>query len=202
MRAGKRGSEKAGRVARTATCIFVVVGIYPGTATAQNTLPRWSVAAGSGFVFRSINNGSFGINLRAARVVPVLSGLYLEPAVVWHGYLSSDAWFDRPDFMFCPEPGESCETPPRRDGVGFAGIELGLAYLKSGAANMLHPIAGLGVYRSTSHSNAMTRVGANLGVAWPFGGSLRGPVLGARYFRMFNDPRFTSLLALSLGWYF
>lgn len=184
---------------------------------AQEAVPGWSVTTGSGFVFRSAHNGSFGIHIRAAKVIPVISGLYLEPGITWHGYLSSDAWFGRADFMFCPVPPPPPESPvpplppgppelcgpePRRDGIGFAGPELGITYLRPGAANSLHPVAGIGVYRSTARSSPATKVGASLGVAWPFRGSLRGPGLEARYFRMFDDPRFTSLISFSLGWYF
>jgi hypothetical protein len=193
----RRGSWAAGPVA-----VYAVLACAADPLVAQEAIPGWSVTTGSGFVFRSVHNGSFGVHIRAARVIPVISGLYLEPGITWHGYLSSDAWFGRPDFMFCPDPSASCEPEPRRDGIGFAGPELGITYLKPGAANSLHPVAGIGVYRSTASSSPATKVGASLGVAWPFHGSLRGPALEARYFRMFNDPRFISLISFSLGWYF
>jgi hypothetical protein len=166
---------------------------------AQESTPGWRVAAGSGFVFRTVQSGSFGVNVRVARVIPVVEGLYLEPGVAWQGYLSSDAWFGGEE---APCPPEGCYGEPRRDGIGFAGLEMGAAYLKPGAANSVHPVAGLGVYRSTARSIATTRLGANLGVAFPFNRSFRGPALDFRYFRMFNDSRFNSLVSFSLGWTF
>jgi hypothetical protein len=194
------GRQRSGRAAGRFVLNALLLGAGP--LVAQEAAPKWSVAAGSGFIFRSVHNGSFGINIRAARVIPVLSGLYLEPGIAWQGYLSSDAWFFRADLMFCPEPDVPCEREPRRDGIGFAGIELGAAYLKPGAANSLHPVAGLGIYRSTARSTPTTRLGGNLGVAYPFHRSVGGPALEARYFRMFNDVRFTSLVSFSLRWIF
>jgi hypothetical protein len=199
MKAGKQVGGEAGTRKRVAWTFWAICGrLHWSTALmAQESIPRWRVAAGSGFVFRTVQSGSFGVNLRVARVIPVVEGLYLEPGVTWHGYLSSDAWSNWGEDSPCPPGG--CNTEPRRDGIGFAGLEIGVAYLKPGATNSVHPVAGLGLYRSTARSTATTRFGASLGLAFPFRGSFRGPALDVRYFRMLNDARFTGLLSCSLG---
>ncbi len=192
MIVGGRGSGAAGRFL---LCALVLCA--GGSLVAQESPPRWSVAAGTGFVFRRIDSGSFGASFRAARVIPVVRGLYLEPGVSWYGFLSSDAWINGGDDGLCPE---LCVHIPRRDGIGLLGLEVGASYLKPDASNRLHPVVGFGVYRSTARSTPTTRVGATVGVAFPFRGSLRGPVLDARYFRLFNDRRFTSAVTFSLRW--
>lgn len=194
MTAGQRGSRAVGRFT-----VCAALGFAAAPLVAQEPSPRWSVAAGSGLVFRTVHSGSFGVNLRVARVIPVVEGLYLEPGVAWQGYLSSDAWFGGEEAPCLPE---GCYDEPRRDGIGLAGLEVGVAYLKPDATNSVHPVAGLGLYRSTARSTPTTRFGASLGLAFPFRGSFRGPALDVRYFRMFNDARFTGLLSCSLGWIF
>jgi hypothetical protein len=182
----------------TALCLLLTA---PGSQLgAQSTIqPRWSVAGGIGFVFRSVQSGSFGAHLRAGPVISAGSGFYLEPAATWQGYLSSDAWGGGEDV---PCPIEGCNSVPARDGISILGLELSAAYRKSGAENPIYPVAGIGVYRASAHDTTGARFGVNAGIVIPFNRSGVGPGMEFRYLRLFGDSRFKSLLPISLRWSF
>jgi hypothetical protein len=172
----------------------------PGTLRAQSVVqPRWSVAGGIGFVFRSVQSGSFGAHLRAGPVIGAGNGWYLEPAATWQGYLSSDAWRGGGE---APCPIEGCNSEPARDGIHLVGLELSTAYRKSGAENPVYPIAGVGLYRVSAHDTTGTRFGANAGIVIPFTITGVGPGIEFRYLRVFGDSRFKSILPISLRWSF
>jgi hypothetical protein len=162
--------------------------------------PRWTVSGGPGFVFRSGQSSSPGLNLRVARIVPLTPSLYSELGVSWHGYLSSDWLNSGEDAAPCPPGG--CNTEPAHDGITILGLEAGAGYRKPEAGNPIFPVAGMGVYRVSANDTTRTRFGVNLGLVVPFRRSSSGPGLDIRYFRMIGDPRFKSLLPFSLRWSF
>lgn len=176
-----------------ALCGLLIGFGSPGRAQTP-PLPRWSVAAGGGFVFRSVSNGSFGGHVRVARALPVAPAVYVEPSLTWHRYGSSDYGNDACPIEGCP--------PPRRDGVGLIGLEVGLAYRKAGASNLISPVIGLGLYRSTVQDTSEVRAGARVGLMLPFRRSGRGLGLEIYYVRMFDPSSYRSVLPVALRWSF
>jgi hypothetical protein len=194
--------KKLGKPERAAAGLTLVCALLVGSwrqLPAQAISPRWSVAGGGGFVFRTVQSGSFGANVRVSRIVKVASDVHSEFGVAWHGYLSSDAlgWGeDAP----CPETG--CNTEPRRDGIKLIGPELGITYRRLGAENPIYPVASVGLYQVSADDTTGARFGVNAGIVIPFGRSTVGPGLEIRYFRIFGDARFKSLLTFPLRWSF
>lgn len=156
--------------------------------------PHWVVGAGGGAILRTEQGSSFGGNLRLSRILQPMTALFLEAGVAAHGYSSSDQSGD-----VCPPGG--C-PPIRDDGITLLGFELGATYRKASAANPLQPLATIGLYDSASEGTSLIRFGASAGLIVPFRRSGPGPGLEVRYFRMFGDPRFKSLIPISLRWTF
>jgi len=102
------------------------------------------VAGGGGFVFRTVQSGSFGANVRINKIVRPAQYVHSEFGLTWHGYLSSDGWGGGEDSP-CPPGG--CNTEPARDGITVVGLEVGAGYRKLGADNPIFPVAGAGLYR-------------------------------------------------------
>lgn len=161
---------------------------------AQETSPRWSVAAGPGIVFRSARTGSFGVNLRFGRMIQPTSSVFLEPSLTWHGYGRSAQGGDLCPIEGCP--------PPRRDEISLIGVEMSGGYRKARSENPIYPVAGVGLYRVSAQDTAGTRLGASAGIVIPFRRSNLGPGIVVRYFRLFGDSRFRSLIPISLRWAF
>ena len=193
--------SRAERAARSSVHLIWLLLICSAELPAQDTpVPQWSVSAGPGFVFRTIQSGSPGLNVRAARIVNLARSVYSEFGVTWHGYLSSD-WGDRgEDGSPCPPGG--CFSQPARDEISLLGLEIGAGYRELDADNPIFPVAGAGLYRVSAHDTAGTRFGVNLGIVIPFRRSSAGPGLEIRYVRIFDDPRFKSLLPFALRWSF
>jgi hypothetical protein len=184
------------------TALLVVLTVPGHLLAAQSVIhPRWSVAAGPGFVLRTVHSSSPGLNLRGSRIVKLASAVYSEFGVVWHGYLSSD-WLSWDEDGKAPCPPGGCNTERARDGITVVGLEVGAAYRKFGADNPIFPVAGAGLYRVSADDTTGTRLGVNLGLVIPFRHSSFGPGLEIRYFRMFGDSRFKSLLPFSIRWSF
>jgi hypothetical protein len=174
---------------------MLVLLTVPGTLAAQGTAhPRWNVAGGGGYVFRTLNTSSFGAHLRVARVFQPSRGLYLEPGLAWHGYRRSPQYGD-------PCPLDGC-PPPLEDAISLMGLELGGAYRKAEADNPVYPVGTVGLYRVSSQDTAGARFGASLGVAIPFRRSGLGPAMDIRYLRIFGDRRFRSIVPVALRWSF
>jgi hypothetical protein len=180
----------------------LVCGLLLGgwSAVQAQTGPHWSISAGPAFVFRTVQSSSPGIDLRAARVVTLSHSVYSEFGLTWHGYLSSD-WADHGEDA-APCPIEGCSEEPARNGISVLGVEAGGGFRKAGAENPIFPVAGVGLYRVSAHDTTGIRFGLNLGIVVPFSSSAVGPGLDIRYFRMFGDSRFKSLLPFSLRWSF
>jgi hypothetical protein len=184
---------------KRATALLLLLAAPGSVLVAQSTIqPRWSVAGGPGFVFRTVQSSSPGLNLRAARIVRLASSVYSEFGVTWHGFLSSDWFVSGEDTAPCPPDG--CFTEPARDAISVIGLEVGAGYRKLEAGNPIFPVAGAGLYRVSADDTTGTRFGINLGIVIPFRRSAVGPGLDIRYFRMFGDPRFKSLLPFSIRW--
>jgi hypothetical protein len=189
MRTRQRVSAAAGRYAAWGIllCASPLVAQEP-------PVPTWALSVGGGIVSRTEHGSSFGANARVARSFQAAAGLYLEPGVAWQGYARSDQTYD-----VCPPGG--C-PPVRRDGISLLGAELGARYSKLGRGSSVQPVASLGFYRSSSLDISLARFGASAGLLIPFSSSGSGPGIEVRYFRMFGDPRFKSLVPLSLRWSF
>jgi hypothetical protein len=82
------------------------------------------------------------------------------------------------------------------------GLELAAAYHQAGADNPIYPIVGVGLYRVSSEDTSGVRPGASAGLVIPFHRSTLGPGLEIRYYRVFGDPRFKSMVPVSLRWSF
>ena len=175
--------------------LFLVVASSWCSLQAQERLfPRWVVSAGGGLLFRTDDPSSPGGQLRLSRVFQPRAALFLEPGLTWHGYARSSQGGD-----LCPPGG--C-PPIRQDGITLLGLELGASYRKSDAENPIAPLASIGLYRSASEGTARTRFGAAAGLVIPFRRSEFGPALDVRYFRIFGDPRFKSIVPVALRWSF
>jgi hypothetical protein len=187
VKAGQRGSGAAG---------IVIWGLLfcCHRAAAQDTPPQWVVNAGPGIVIRSEHGSSFGGHLRFSRILQPTRGLFLEPGVTWHGYLRSDQSGDVPPPEGAP--------PIRPDGIGLLGVEIGGTFRNSEGRVFTQPVASLGLYRSASNHLSLVRAGATAGLLFPFLSSGHGPGLDIRYFRIFGDSRFKSLVPVSLRWSF
>jgi hypothetical protein len=189
MKAVQRVSEAVGRYA-----IWGVMLCAAPVVAQEPSPPRWSVSAGGGIVLRSEHGSSFGGNVRVARAFQPTAGLFLETGVTWHGYTRTDQSFD-----LCPPGG--C-PPVRRDGINLLGAELGARYSRPGTGSSVQPLASVGFYRSSSLDTSLGRFGASAGLLVPFSRSGFGPGIEVRYFRMLGDPRFKSLIPVSLRWSF
>jgi hypothetical protein len=184
------GSWAAGQLV---ACVALMC--VPNPIAAQGTpRPRWVVAAGAGVAVRTEHGSSFGGHLRLSRVLRPTTSLSLEPGLTWHGYTRSDQSNDVCLPGGCP--------PIRRDEISLLGLELGATFQKAGAENPVQPLASVGLYRSSSLDTSLARFGAAAGLVIPFRRSGFGPALDVRYFRMFGDPRFKSLVPVSLRWSF
>lgn len=190
MTAGHRSSGAAGQFVACA-----ILMCLPNPLAAQETaVPRWVAAAGAGVIFRTEHASSIGGHLRLSRVFQPTASLFLEPGLTWHGYTRSPQSND-----LCPPGG--C-PPIRRDELSLLGLELGATFRRAGAEGRVQPVASIGLYRSSSLDTSLARFGAAAGLIIPFRRSGLGPALDVRYFRMFGDPRFKSLVPISLRWGF
>jgi hypothetical protein len=155
--------------------------------------PHWVIGGGGGFVIRTVHTGSFGVNLQAARLLQPAPAFYLEPGIVWQGYQRS------------PEHGDLCPPggcpPPVENAISIIGPELRVAY-REPESNPVYPVAGAGVYRVSSQDTSGVRFAVNAGLAISLRSSGWGPALDFRYFHVFGEDRFKSLLPLSLRWSF
>jgi hypothetical protein len=189
----RRGSGAAGQLV-----LLFAISVASRVEAQSLSSPDWVITGGGGFVFRQVRSGSPGALLRLGRVIRLGSAVYLEPGLTWHGYLRSGWWWgeDSP----CPESG--CGEEPQ-DALSIIGVEIGAAYRKSGAENPVYPVAGVGLYRAAASDTSETGLGANLGLVIPFRRSGFGPALEIRYYRIFGDSRFKSiLLPIALRWSF
>jgi hypothetical protein len=143
---------------------------------------------------RTDDPSSFGGHLRLSRVLHPTAGLSLEPGLTWHAYTRSAQSND-----LCPPGG--C-PPVQHDGVSLLGVELGATYRKPETNSPVQPVGSVGLYRSASNGLTLARFGATTGLLIPFSSSGLGPALDVRYFRLFGDPRFKSLIPVSLRWSF
>lgn len=174
--------------------LFVLV-TAPGGALAQESIePRWSLAGGGGGVLRTERPGSFGVHFRGGPVVQLTPSILLEPALTGHWYGRSPQGQDLCPIEGCP--------PPRQDAISLLGLELGVAYRRIEADNFIYPMAGFGVYRASSQDTSGVRFGANAGLVIPFQRAALGPGLEIRYYRVFGDSRFKSMVPVSLRWSF
>lgn len=175
-----------------AACVLVAI---PGSTAAQDDpQPRWNLSGGGGGVFRTVHQGSLGVHFRGGPVFQPASSVLLEPTLTAHWYGDSEHGNDLCPIEGCP--------PPRQDAISVFGLELGAAYRRIGADNFIYPMFGLGVYRVSSQDTSGVRLGANAGLVIPFQRSPLGPGLEIRYYRVFGDSRFKSMLPLSLRWSF
>jgi hypothetical protein len=181
---------------QTARWLGVLVLVAaPGGALAQDIVhPRWNLSGGGGGVFRTVRQGSLGIHFRGGPVFRPAPSILLESALTGYWYGDSDHGGDLCPIEGCP--------PPRQDAISVFGLELGAAYRRIGEDNFIYPVVGLGVYRVSSEDTAGVRLGANAGWVIPFQRSPRGPGLEIRYYRVFGDSRFKSMLPVSLRWSF
>ena len=174
---------------------LLVLGAAPGAALAQDSLPpRWNLAGGGGGVFRTVDQGSFGVHLRGGPVYQPARSILLEPALAWYLYAHSPQGGDTCPIEGCP--------PPPQNAIGLFGLELGAGYRRLGADNSIYPMLGLGLYRVSSEDTSGVRFGANAGLVFPFHRSAVGPGLEIRYYRVFGDSRYKSMLPVSLRWSF
>jgi hypothetical protein len=181
--------------ATSQVAICAVLMSFCGSLKAQSSSsPRWVVGAGGGVILRTENGSSLGGNLRLSRVFQPVTSLFLEAGVTGHGFTRSDQSVD-----VCPPGG--C-PPIRHDGISLLGLELGGTFRTEQAANPVQPLVTLGWYRSASEDSSLIRFGASAGLLIPFSRSGLGPGLEVRYFRLFGDPRFKSLIPISLRWSF
>jgi hypothetical protein len=125
--------------------------------------------------------------------------VFAELGLAWQGYLSSD-WGGGEDAAPCPPGG--CDSEPASDGITSLGIEAGVGYRDLTAGNPAYPQVGVGVYRVGADDTTGTRFGVHAGIAIPFSRSVGGPELEIRYFRLFGEPRFKSMLLVPLRWSF
>jgi hypothetical protein len=187
---GQRGSGAAGLLT-----LCALLACAANSLLAQETsTPRWVVVVGGGLVLRTEHGSSFGGHLRVSRVFQPTASLFLEPGLTWHKYARSSQSGD-----VCPPGG--C-PPIRRDAISLLGLELGATFRKAGAGNPVQPLASVGLYRTSSEALSLGRVGAAAGLLIPLGRSGLGPALDVRYFRLLGDPRFKSLVPVSLRWSF
>jgi hypothetical protein len=173
----------------------LVLAAAPGNTAAQDEVePRWSLSGGGGGVFRTVHQGSLGVHFRGGPVFQPAPSVLLEPALTGYWYGDSEHGGDLCPIEGCP--------PPRKDAISVLGLELGAAYRRLGADNFIYPMVGLGVYRVSAEDTAGVRLGANAGLVIPFQRSAVGPGLEIRYYRVFGDSRFKSMLPVSLRWSF
>jgi hypothetical protein len=173
---------------------FVLVAA-PSIAVAQDDVPpRWNLTAGGGGIFRTERPGSFGLHFGGGPVFQPAPSILLEPTLTWHWYQRSPQGND-----FCPI--EGC-PPPGEDAISVLGLELGAAYRRLGVDNSIYPMIGLGLYHVSSEDTSGLRLGANAGLVIPFQRSALGPGLEIRYYRVFGDSRFKSMVPVSLRWSF
>jgi hypothetical protein len=197
MKAGRPVNREAGTRKGVAAALLAICMLFHSSTALMaqvSSPPRWVVAAGGSVVLRTEHPGSFGGHLRLSRVLQPMTALFLEPGLTWHGYTRSPQSHDVCPIEGCP--------PIRRDGVSLLGLELGATFRKAGAENPVQPLASIGLYRSSSQDRSLARFGAAAGLLIPFRRSGLGPALDLRYFRMFGDPRFKSLVPVSLRWSF
>jgi hypothetical protein len=155
--------------------------------------PQWIVGGGVGAVTRTVQTGSFGVNLQIGRVLEPAPAFYLEPGVSWQGYRRSPHHDD-----LCPPGG--C-PPPLENAISIVGPELKVAY-REPESNPVYPVAGVGVYRVSSQDTVGMRFGVNGGLAISLRSSGWGPAIDFRYFHIFGDSRFKSVIPLALRWSF
>jgi hypothetical protein len=174
---------------------LVVLVAAPGGALAQEIVqPRWNLAGGGGGVFRTDRPGSLGLHLRAGPVFQPAPSILLEPALTGYWYRSSEYGNDLCPIEGCP--------PPRQDAISVLGLELAASYRRVGVDNFIYPMVGLGLYRVSSEDTSGVRLGANAGLVISFQRSALGPGLEIRYYRVFGDSRFKSMVPVSLRWSF
>jgi hypothetical protein len=182
------------RNVRNVAAVLVLLVAPLSEATAQTSAgPKWILGAGPGAVIRTGQQGSAGLNLAAARVIQPARALYLEPGLTWHWYAKGRYRGD-----LCPPTG--C-PPPLRNSISIFGPEVRAAYRKT-ASNPLFPVAGIGLYRVSSQDTSGVRFGANFGLGASLRRSGQGPSLDLRYFHIFGDRRFKSVIPFSLRWSF
>jgi hypothetical protein len=169
---------------------FALAGQATGQGTAE---PHWIVGGGGGAVFRTVHQGSLGLNLQAARILRLTEAFDLEPGLMWQGYRRTSARGD-----LCPPGG--C-PPPLRNAISIVGPELRAAY-REPESNPVYPVAGVGVYRVSSQDTSGVRFGVNAGFGISLKKSGYGPALDLRYFHVFGDSRFKSVVPLALRWSF
>jgi hypothetical protein len=155
--------------------------------------PQWIVGAGGGAVIRTVHRGSLGANLQVARLMQPARAFFLEPGVAWQWYGRSPQGND-----VCPPGG--C-PPPVENAISIIGPELRVAY-REPEANPVYPVAGLGLYWVSSQDTTGVRFGANVGLGISLRRSGSGPALDFRYFHIFEDTRFKSVVPLALRWSF
>jgi hypothetical protein len=163
---------------------------------------EWTVAGGPSFVFRTVQSGSFGLNARVTRVVTRVGDVSVDLGATWQGYLSSDAWGPGGQGEDAPCPEEGCNVEPRRDGISVIGPEVAAGYRKSDAENPVFPVIGVGLYRIASDDTTGIHPGVSAGIVIPFQKTGAGPGLAIRYFRVFGERRFKSMLVFPLWWSF
>jgi hypothetical protein len=173
----------------------LVLLISPLNETRGQTIsaPHWIVGGGVGAVIRTVEQGSVGFNLHAARIFQPAPAFYLETGLSWQGYRRSSYHGD-----LCPPGG--C-PPPLRNAISIIGPELRAAY-REPENFQAFPVAGIGLYRVSSADSSGVRFGANVGLGVPLRHSGRGPSLDLRYFHVFGDRRFKSVFPFSLRWSF
>lgn len=158
-----------------------------------NSGSQWIVGGGAGAVIRSVHQGSFGLNFQVARVLQPAPAFYLESGIIWQGYKRSPRGND-----LCPD--EGC-PPPLENALSIVGPEVRASY-REPESNPVFPVAGIGLFRVSSQDTSGIRFGASAGLAISLRRSGVGPALDFRYFHVFGDSRFRSVIPIALRWSF
>jgi hypothetical protein len=189
----KPGRQEPRRHLRRLGFFLLAAGSASLAPAGRVSAQEWAVGGGAGAVIRTFHQGSFGLNLQVSRVFQPARAFYLETGLSWQGYRHSVRGGDLCPLEGCP--------PPLEDAISIFGPELRLAY-REPESNPVYPVGGLGVYRVSSQDTSGVRVGVNVGLAISLRSSGWGPALDFRYFHVFDDRRFKSVVPVAVRWSF